>query len=183
MMTEKALGDPTPLAEEGKKLYQAGKFQQAAGAFSQAADFYDQAGNGVLAAEMRNNQAVSLLKTKDPGGALEAVRGTAEIFLSSGMEMNAAMALGNEGTSLQDLGKQDQAQVLFTRAAEIFKRLGMDEMYLQTMQSISGIKFKQRNVLGALISMQEGLEELDKPNLRQKMLRNLLKLPQNLVEK
>ena len=56
-------------------------------------------------------------------------------------------------------------------------------MYLQTKQSISALKMKTRNVIGALFSMQEGLDELEKPNLRQRLLRSLLKIPQNLINK
>jgi len=64
-----------------------------------------------------------------------------------------------------------------------YLRLVGKEMYLQTKQSISALKMKTRNVIGALFSMQEGLDELEKPNLRQKLLRSLLRIPQNLINK
>ena len=132
---------------------------------------------------MKNNQAVSLLKVKDPHGALEAVQGTYQIFLAEGEDLNAAMALANQGTALEDSGDPSEAEILFTEAAMLFKRLGEQEMYLQTMQSLSRIKFRRRNIPGALVSMQEGLEELDRPTLRQRLLRNLLKIPQNYLER
>jgi len=53
----------------------------------------------------------------------------------------------------------------------------------QLMQSISTMKLKSRNLLGALFSMQDGLEQVEKPTLRQKLLIKLLKIPQNLMEK
>ena len=174
----------TPLFEEGAKdLYRAGKFQQAAEGFSQAAAFYFDKGEELLAAEMRNNQSVALLKAKKPRLALEAVQGTDQIFLEAGDLLKQGMALANQGTALQEMGEKQKAIDDFNRAAEIFKISGEKEMYLQTKQSISALKMKTRNVIGALFSMQEGLDELEKPNLRQKLLRSLLKIPQNLINK
>ena len=182
-MSAEEISHPAQSEEEGKTLFRAGKFLQAAEAFSMAASSYLDQGNNSQAAEMRNNQAVALLKAKDPHQALEALQGTHELFLTGGQDLNAAMALANQATALEDIGDPVEALTLFNEAARLFKELAEQEMYLQTMQSISRIKFKQRNIPGALVSMQEGLDELKKPSLRQKLLRNLLKLPQNFLER
>ncbi|MCK5879372.1 MAG: hypothetical protein KAH24_06320 [Holophagae bacterium] len=174
---------PALLEEEAKDLYRAGKFQQAADGFSQAAAFYLKKEEHLLAAEMRNNQSVALLKAKKPQMALDAVQGTPELFQEAGDVLKQGMALANRATALQGLGKKQEAIDEFVQAAEIFKDNGEKQMYLQTKQSISALKLKTRNIPGALFSMQEGLEELEKPNLRQKLLRSLLKIPQNLLEK
>jgi tetratricopeptide (TPR) repeat protein len=169
--------------EEAKVLYGAGKFLQAAEGFSQAADFYLDQGDSLLAAEMRNNQSVALLKAKKPRLALEAVTGTEQVFQESGNPVKQAMALANRATALQELDQKQQAIADFVRAAELFQESGEKEMYLQTMQSISALKLKTRNLPGAIFAMQEGLESLEKPNLRQKLLRKLLKIPSNLLDK
>ena len=174
---------PTLLEESAKDLYQAGKFQQAAEGFSQAAAFYLDKGEKLLAAEMRNNQSVALLKAKKPSLALEAVQGTDLVFQEGGDLLKQGMALANQATALQEMGEKQKAIDDFNRAAEIFKQNGEKEMYLQTKQSVSALKMKTRNVIGALFSMQEGLDELEKPNLRQKLLRSLLRIPQNLINK
>ena len=174
----------TTLLEDGAKdLYQAGKFQQAADGFSQAAAFYLDKGEKLLAAEMRNNQSVAHLKSKKPHLALEAVQGTDQVFQQAGDLLKQGMALANQATALQEMGEKQKAIDDFNRAAEIFKQNGEKEMYLQTKQSVSALKMKTRNVIGALFSMQEGLDELEKPNLRQKLLRSLLRIPQNLINK
>ena len=175
--------EPALFEEEAKDLYRAGKFQQAAEGFSQAAAFYLEKGEKLLAAEMRNNQSVALLKAKKPRLALDVVLGTDEVFQGVGDLLKQGMALANQATALQALGEKQKAMDDFSRAAEIFKNSGEKEMYLQTMQSISALKLKTRNLPGALFSMQEGLEGLEKPNLRQKLLLNLLKIPQNLIDK
>lgn len=169
--------------EDAKAFYKAGKFEQAAQGFSEAADFYFDNKDNLLAAEMKNNQSVALLKAKKPHDALNAVLGTDQTFQGAGDFLKQGMALANEATALQDLGEKQKAIDQFNRAAEIFKNSGEKGMYLQTKQSISALKLKTRNLPGALISMQEGLDELEKPNLRQKFLRTLLRIPQNLIDK
>ena len=174
---------PALLEEEAKDLYREGKFQQAAEGFSQAAVYYLEIEEHLLAAEMRNNQSVALLKAKKPLLALNAVRGTDEIFQKAGDSLKQGMALANQATALQVMGEKQKAIDDFYKAAKIFKNSGEQGMHLQTMQSISALKLKSRNIAGALFSMQEGLDELDTPNLRQKFLRSLLRIPQNLIDK
>jgi tetratricopeptide (TPR) repeat protein len=171
------------LAEEGKSLYQAKKYLPAADSFSKAAEAYDDLGKILLGAEMRNNQSVSLLLAKKPREALEAAQGTSSLFIEAGEMLNGGMAVANEGTALKDLGEEDLAKEAFNRAGEIFKSIGEEDLYLQTMQSVSGIKMKSRDLVGAIYSMQKGLEGVEKPSWRQKILLKLLKIPDNLLNK
>ena len=171
------------LAEEGKSLYRAKKYIPAADSFSQAAREYDVLGNILLGAEMRNNQCVSLLLAKKPRQALAAVQGTSELFLKTGQITKAGMALANEATALQDLGETASALDTFARAGELFQSVGEEDLYLQTIQSVSSLKMKSRNLIGAVFSMQEGLEGIDKPTWKQKLLKNLLKVPDRLLNK
>ena len=53
------------LVSEGKSLYQAKKYLSAAESFLKAADGYEALNEPLLAAEMRNNQCVSLLQAKN----------------------------------------------------------------------------------------------------------------------
>ncbi len=171
------------LAEEGKSLYQAKKYLPAANSFSQAAEEYDALGESPLGAEMRNNQCVSLLLANKPRQALGAVQGTSSVFSEAGQMLNAGMALGNEATALKDLGENDLALEAFARAGEIFRSIDEEELYLQTMQSVSALKLKSRDLGGALFSMQKGIEGIEKPTWRQKILKKLLKIPDNLFNK
>lgn len=171
------------LADEGKSLYQAKKYLPAANSFSLAAEEYHALGKSLLGAEMRNNQCVSLLLAKNPRQALEAVKGTSSVFADAGQMLNAGMALGNQATALKDLGENDLALEAFAKAAEIFRSVDEEELYLQTMQSVSALKLKSRDLGGALFSMQKGIEGIEKPTWRQKILKKLLKIPDNLFNK
>lgn len=182
-MIDQNRGEASQQEEEGKKLYSAGKFQQASTVFSQAAELYLNQEQEQLAAEMRNNQCVALLQAKQPREALAAVQGTELIFKEAGDKLKQAMALANEATALKGLGQNSEAIEQFTLAADLFTQLNETVMHFEVMQSISALKLKSRNIIGALFSMQDGLEQVEKPTLRQKLLIKLLKIPQNLIEK
>ena len=172
-----------PQEIEAKELYAGKKYLQAAAAFAKAAADYLQQDWHLHAAEMRNNQCVALLKGNKPRQALEAVQGTDSVFLEEGDFLKQAMAIANQATALKELGESHSAIEKFSQAAAIFDQLDQKEMHLQTMQSLSGLKLKTRNIPGALFSMQEGLESLEKPTLRQKILIRLLKIPQKMIGK
>lgn len=172
-----------PQELEGKEFYSEKKYSLAAEAFSLAAQDYSNQGELSLAAEMRNNQCVSLLMAKKPKKALEAVSGTADIFEEEGDLLNQGMALANQATALKDLGDNQQAIERFILAAAIFDDINEPELHLQIQQSISALKFKTRNITGALFSMQEGLEGLETLSIRQRILLRLLRIPQNMLEK
>jgi tetratricopeptide (TPR) repeat protein len=171
-----------PQDQEGKKLFAGKKYTQSAIAFSKAAADFQQRGLALMAAEMRNNQCVALLKANKPQEAYDVVLGTNEIFQEAGEILKQGMALANEATALKELGRDHKAIDRFSQAADIFEDLNEREMHMQTMQSISGLKLKSRNIPGALFSLQEGLESLDKPNLRQKILLRLLRIPQMMLK-
>jgi tetratricopeptide (TPR) repeat protein len=182
-MTEIDIKEGASSAEAGKSFYREKKYLQAAESFSRAAEVYAAGGAVLLAAEMRNNQGVALLMAKKPRQALDAVEGTSEIFQEAGEVTKSAMALANQAAAYKDLGERDQAVAYFSQAADRFRSAGEDDMYLQTMQSISSLKMKNRNVMGAYYSMQSGLSALKKPTWRQKLLKELLSIPDKLLGK
>lgn len=182
-MTEKIPNNTAQLVKDAKDLYQAGKYLAAADSFSKAASVYIELEEESLAAEMKNNQCVSLLQANQPQSALEVVKGTSEVFDLAGDRLKMAMALANEGTALKELGCIDQATGKFSKALVIFKEIGETDLLVQTSQSLSSLKLKSRNIPGALFSMQQGLEAVNKPNLRQKILLNLLKIPNKLLDR
>ncbi len=181
-MIESDRKDPAQLVIDATDLYRSGKYIKAAEGFSEAAVLYDELAESTLSAEMKNNQCVSFLKANRPDSAWDAVRGTSEIFKQAGDRQKMAMALANEATALKDLGNNELAIEKFNEAAKVFRDLGETDLLLKTSQSLSTLKLKSRNIPGALFSMQEGLEAVVKPNLRQKILINLLKIPTKLLD-
>jgi tetratricopeptide (TPR) repeat protein len=171
------------LVNEGKSLYQAKQYLSAAEAFQKAAEAYEALAEALLAAEMRNNQCVSLLQAKKPQQALEVVQGTSKIFLDAGEITKAGMALANQATALSDLGEIGSALESYLAAGELFKSVEEGELYLETMQTVSSLKLRSRDVIGAVFSMQRGLEGVEKPTWKQKILKNLLKVLDKILNK
>jgi tetratricopeptide (TPR) repeat protein len=174
---------PEELAKEAKQAYQSGEYLEAAAAFKAAADGYTAAGDALMSAEMQNNRSVALLQGDDAEGALQAVLGTDQIFAEGGDKLRQAMALGNQAAALDALKRLEEAETAYVASADLFKDLGETDLRANVMQSLSALQLRSGRQLEALATMQAGVDNVEKPNLRQRMLKQLLKLPQKFMNK
>jgi tetratricopeptide (TPR) repeat protein len=168
---------PQQLADEGQAEYNRGEYLSAAKLFKVAADGYLSAGDELLAAEMANNCSVAYLKGGNAESALEVVNNTDALFASKGDILRQAMALGNKAAALEGLKQLDQAIILYSQSAELLQQLGETELRAYVLQSISSIQLRRGQYLEAYGTMGEGVMGLDKPNLKQKLLKTLMQLP------
>src|SRR4030042_1151948 len=168
---------PQQLAEEAQAEYNQGEYLSAAKLYKAAADGYLSVGDELLAAEMANNSSVSFLKGGKAESALEAVADTDKVFASKGDILRQAMALGNQAAALEGLKKLENAVILYGQSAELLKQLGESELRAYVLQSISSIQLRRGQYLGASGTMGEGVMGLDKPGLKQKLLKSLMQLP------
>jgi tetratricopeptide (TPR) repeat protein len=168
---------PEELAATGRDAFERGEFAAAANAFQAAADGYSLAEDPLNAAEMKNNCSVARLQGGDAPGALAAVRGTAEVFAEEEAMREQALALGNEAAALQALGKPEEAETLYRQSADLLAETGEDELRASVLRSISELQLKQGRHLEAVASMHAGLEGLEKPKPRQRLVRKLLEMP------
>lgn len=173
---------PQENAHDGQSAYQSEEYEKAAHYFARAAESFQIAGETLKAAEMRNNQSVAWLQAGHPEQALNVVEGTEQVFAQAGDLHCQAMAIGNRASALEDLGELQTALVDFTQSADIFQQIGARDEYAQVMKSISALKLRQRNPLGALASLQDGLETLERPNWKQRLVKRLLKIPFNFFK-
>ncbi|MBS1249148.1 MAG: hypothetical protein MAG431_00721 [Chloroflexi bacterium] len=170
---------PQENEQDGKRAYQAGEFEQAARAFAGAAEGFQVAGDTLKAAEMRNNQSVAFLQADLPEEAKRVVEGTAQIFAQADDPKRQALALGNLAAAMEGMGELRTALVTYTQSAEILQEIGAQEEYAHVMKSISALKLRLKNPLGALASMDEGMEAIGSPNWKQRLVKRLLKIPFN----
>ena len=168
---------PEELAAAGKAAFERGEFEAAANAFQAAADGFELAEDPLNAAEMKNNCSVALLQDGNAQGALAAVQGTAAIFADSQAVREQALALGNEAAALQTLGKIEEAEALYRESADLLAETGDDELRASVFRSISELQLKQGRHLEAVASMHTGLDGLEKPKPRQRLVRRLLEMP------
>jgi len=168
---------PQQIAKEAKSAYRAGDYAAAAKSFEAARQGYQSANDTQMAAEMANNCSVALLQAGDNEGALEAVDGTEVIFLEAGDSKRQAMALGNKAAALEALDRLEEAETTYWKAADILKELGETELRLPLMQSISALQLRTGRQLQAVASMHAGVNNIEKPTMKQRILKRLLGIP------
>ncbi len=174
--------DAAQLAKEAKQAYQRGDYESAARSFQAAAQGYKTCQDSLNAAEMANNASVAYLQAGDGQAALQAVEGTAEIFAAEGDVRRQAMALGNLGAALEALKRYEDAEQAYQQSADLLKQVGEDQLRLNVMQSLSSLQMRTGRQLQALSSMQAGLEDVNRPSPRQRILKKLLGVPFKLMK-
>lgn len=167
--------NPDDLAEDGKRLYKRGQYDQAAELFRRAAGAYAQNGASLPAAETKNNLSVTLLQAGKPLEALDAVRGTDEVFAAAADRKRQAMAIGNQAAALEALGRSDEALEAYSRAEAIFAELGEGDLRAIVKKSMAAILLKRGEILQSGLNMVGSVEAKSKPSLFDRLLRFLLR--------
>jgi len=168
---------PQQLETEGGNLYRQGDYVEAANIFAAAEEGFGAQGNELKSAEMANNRSVTLLQADQAQTAFDAVNGTVDVFRQANDERRLAMALGNRGAALEALKQFDQAVSDYEESAEILKNIGEHDLRLDVMKSLSGLQLRTGSSLEALATMQSGVESIEKPKMKHRLLKRLLKLP------
>ncbi len=169
--------DPQQLADEGQAEYNRANYLEAARLFKAASDGFLSSGNDLSAAEMANNSSVAYLKGGNAKAALDAVMSTDLIFADKGDILRQAMALGNQAAAWEGLNQLDKAISIYNQSAELLNEVGETELRAYVLQSISAIQLRRGQFLEAYTTMGLGVMGLDKPNLSQRVLKSLIRLP------
>jgi tetratricopeptide (TPR) repeat protein len=174
---------PDKLTKDGNASYQNGRYAQAAQLFEQASRSWDASGNKVQSAEARNNASVAHLKAGDAAAALQAALGTEQIFAEAGDLRRQGMALANQASALEELGKLQEALEHFQLASSLLKQSGDKEMRASVLKNISTLQIRTGNQLQALASMDAALENQPRLSAREKMLQKLLRIPLDMLKR
>jgi len=177
MSTEKTAEE---LAKQAKDLYAAKEYEAAAEAFLEAARAYQDANDTLTAAEMRNNAAVAWVQAGKPQNAYEAAEGTPEIFAEAGDLRREGLAWGNIGSALDGLKRWQEAAEAYKKAADLLKQVGAKEELAAVLQALSAVELRLNDPAGALISMQEAVEN-QPSSIKKSILKRLLKAPFKLL--
>jgi len=168
--------NPKSLTQKADEAYQEGDFENAARLYGEAASAFQALGSALDAAEMKNNQSVAFLQAGEAQSALDAAAGTAEIFSAAKDTRRQGIALSNEATALQSLGRIDQAVEKYIQSADVFKQAEEDQLRATVMQAVAGIHLRSGKVFQALSDTRSGLEDVKNPTFRQKIMKALLRL-------
>jgi tetratricopeptide (TPR) repeat protein len=165
---------PQQLEKEGKAAYERADYILAAKAFTEAAAAYSAHREPLMAAEMKNNQSVALLQSKQAQAALEIVAGTDVVFAAAGDLRRQGMSLANQAAALEALRRRDEAIACYRTSAEILERAGEKDLRVDVMRAVAGLQVRGGKMTDAVITMQSGLMGLEKPTLKQRILKKLL---------
>jgi len=174
---------PDQLVKEAKKAYEMGNFMESAHTFEVAAQAYMSSGDVLMASEMKNNSSVAFLQAGEADSALLAVEGTVETFANAGDIRRQGMALGNQGAALEALGKRAEAMEAYTQSSDLLKQAGDTDLRMHVMRSLSALQLRTGHQFEALGTMQAGLDEIDKPSPRQRLLKRLLNIPSKFLNR
>lgn len=173
--------EPEETGERALEAYRNDRMDEAVSGFRSAAEAYSSRGDHLMAAEMRNDLCVALLKEQDGEGALAAVEGTPEVFAAQGDDQRTALAYGNLASAREALGDVKGAEEAYRRAADLFAEIGDTDSRSHTLKALSQMQLKKGQAMDAVASMQAGLEGASGLNIWQRALRRLLRLPYRLL--
>lgn len=166
--------DAKSLVDRARDLYQQGDFHAAALGYDEAAQSYASRGDDLMAAELRNDQCVSLLRAGLLQEALDAVAGTDAIFSAAGDYRRLGIAYANRASVLEAMKRIGEAMEAYTSSGESLEKAGQDQMRLQVMQLLSALYLKRGKFLTAVMTLQSGFVGLRNPTAKQKIIKKLL---------
>ncbi len=162
------------LSKKAWQAYHSRDYSAAALAFSETAAAFKAAGDNLNFAEMKNNQSVALLRSKQASAALEATRGTEAVFAEMGDFRRQGIALANQASALEAMKRKDEAVECYHRAADAFEKADEGNLRAQIMQLLSFHYLRQFKFYDAAISLQSGLAGVKNPTARQRFTKTML---------
>lgn len=168
------MSDAPAVKEEGLKLYRAGRYEDAAAKFAEAQMLFANVGNAREVAECANNRGVcwrQAAKFEEATAAFEEAR---PLFQSFNDLVGEGQVVGNLAAVVESQGDKQHAAELYQEAIDLFTQAGAKDFAKDTYTALSKIKLKQRDVVGAMTAFDAGLEQLDKPNLIERMARKII---------
>ncbi|MDP2976123.1 MAG: tetratricopeptide repeat protein, partial [Anaerolineales bacterium] len=104
----------------------------------------------------------------------EAVTGTEAVFAAAGDNRRQGMALANQAAALEALQRRDEALAGYQTSAEILEKAGEADLRAEVLRSLARLQARGGKMTEAVISMQSGLMGVEKPTLKQRILKKLL---------
>jgi tetratricopeptide (TPR) repeat protein len=172
---------PAELANDARAAYEQEDYEKAAQIYEAAADGYAAESDALMAAEMVNNRSVTLLQSGQAQAAFDAIGNSPSVFEQAGDPKRQALALGNRAAAMAALGQREDAESTYWASAKILAEIGEKDLRATVLQSISRLQMRNGRYLEAVASMESGLEQVDKPSLRQRFLKKLLRVPSKMM--
>ena len=169
------MSDAKDIKEEGMKLYRAGRYEDAAAKFAEAQFAFAAMGDQKETAECANNRGVCWRQAAKWEEATVAFEEARPMFQALQDVVGEGQVVGNLATVVEAQDDKQRAAELYQEAIDLFTQAGAKDYAKDTYTALSKMKLKQRDVAGAMTAFDSGLEQLDNPNLIEKMARKILR--------
>ena len=169
------------LKEEGMRLFHEGLYDEAIATFEQAREVFAAEENEIEVAEMVNNLGVVYRLQDKWDEAIAALEDARATFAKLGDRNREAQTLGNLGGLYADKNERDKAKESLRQAADIFAELGDEERQGETLLALGVQLWKTGDRSRGLATYEAGLQILPKPTVKQKTVRNLLRMRTRLL--
>jgi tetratricopeptide (TPR) repeat protein len=168
------MSDAKAVKEEGLKLYRSGRYEDAAAKFAEAQQLFSSEGNYKEVAECANNRGVCWRQAAKFDEATAAFEEARPLFQQNNDMVGEGQVVGNLAALVESQGDKQRAAELYQEAIDLFTKAGAKDYAKDTYTALSKLKLKQRDVVGAMTAFDTGLEQLDKPNLIERMARKII---------
>jgi tetratricopeptide (TPR) repeat protein len=167
--------------EEGMRLFHEGLYDEAIAKFEEAREMFAAEGNEVEEAETVNNLGVVYRRQDRWEEAIAALEEAKASFAKLDDRSREAQTLGNLGGLYADKNEREKAKECLREAADAFAELGDREHQGETLLALGVQLWKTGDRSGGLATYETGLQILPKPTIRQKTVRNLLRVRNRLL--
>jgi tetratricopeptide (TPR) repeat protein len=161
------------LQAQGIKLYAQHDYEAAGRAFQEAQTAYEQNNQPDMVAEMQVNMGLVHRALGEHQQALEMMQEALHTFQNLGDKKRSAQVLGNLGGVYLALSDKEQAFSAYRQAADIFLELEETQLYSETMMALGSLQVRDGKLFAGAAMYQVGLEALEDPNPRQKLMKRL----------
>ena len=161
------------LQAQGIKLYTQHDYEAAGRAFQDAQSAYAEADQPDMVAEMQVNTGLVHRALGEHQQALELMQEALRTFQDLGDDKRAAQVLGNLGGVYLALSDKEQALNAYRQAADIFLELDETQLYSETMMALGSLQVRDGKIFTGAATYQIGLESLQDPSPRQKLMKRL----------
>lgn len=168
------MSDGKSLQDAGLKLYRDGQYEEAAAKFAEAQQAYAAANDQVNAAECVNNRGVCWRQAAKWDEATAAFTEARSIFQTLSDVKGEGQVVGNLAALADSQGDKDRSADLYLEAIALLEKAGAKDLAKDCYTALSRLRLKRRDVMGAISAYDAGLEEIEKPNIMQRMVRKIL---------
>jgi tetratricopeptide (TPR) repeat protein len=168
------MSDEKNLQDAGLKLYRDGQYEEAAAKFIEAQQAYGAANDQVNAAECANNRGVCWRQAAKWDEATAAFTEARSMFQALSDVKGEGQVVGNLAALADSQNDKDRAADLYLESIDLLEKAGAKDLAKDSYTALSRLRLKRRDFMGAIGAYDAGLDEIDKPNVMQRVVRRIL---------